>query len=255
VSLNARQNEILNWVQQCDLLKVEEMVDRFGVSSQTIRKDVNQLAERNLVRRQHGGIAPVSTAENIPFSQRQHLNGLAKEQIAKRVANAIPNGSSIFLGIGTTVEYVAKALQKHQGLQVFTNNITVATILGQCDGIAVRMTAGKLRHQHHDLVGDETLESIRRYYFDYGVVGCGGLSETQGVLDFDPDEATVSRTIIDQSRHVFLVADQHKWCRKAVAVVTPFSRIERLFTDHLSDTSSACLVSNQVSVELCTSSL
>lgn len=233
MSLNERQLHILNWVQQCDLLLVEDMVERFGVSSQTIRKDINQLAERHLVRRQHGGIAPVSTAENLPFANRQFLNREAKEHIAQSVAAAIPNGASVFLGIGTTVECVAKALLDHQDLQVFTNNLTVATLFAPYPEIPVRITAGRMRHRHCDLVGSDALESMRKYVFDYGILGCGGLHEDFGILDFDPDEASLSRTLIEQSRHVFLVADQFKWGRKASARVATFDCVETLFTDDI----------------------
>jgi len=234
LSLNERQLHILNWVQQCDLLLVEDMVERFSVSSQTIRKDINQLAEKHLVRRQHGGIAPVSTAENLPFANRQFLNSDAKQKIAQQVAQAIPNGASVFLGIGTTVEYVAKALLNHQELQVFTNNLTVATLFANRQDIPVRLTAGRMRHRHCDLVGSDAIESMRKYVFDYGILGCGGLHEHYGILDFDPDEANLSRVLIEQSRHVLLVADQHKWGRKASACVTSFAAVEALYTDVIS---------------------
>lgn len=251
VALNDRQRHILNWVQQCDLLLVEDMVERFGVSAQTIRKDVNQLAASQLVRRQHGGIAPLSSTENLPFDNRQLLNGEAKAAIASRVAERIPNGASVFLGIGTTVEYVAKALLQHKELQVFTNNLTVAAMFSQNPDTNVRLTAGRMRHRHKDLVGVETLESLRRYFFDFGVLGCGGLHETQGILDFDPDEAAVSRTLIEQSRHALLVADQYKWGRKAMAKVKEFEAIECLYTDAIQPHQEQTLRLAGVKIHVC----
>lgn len=251
MGLNERQNQILNWVQQEDALLVEDMVARFNVSSQTIRKDINQLAERHLIRRTHGGIAPVSSTENLPFDHRQFLNGDAKTSIAAKVAALIPDGASVFLGIGTTVEYVAKALVSHNNLQVFTNNLTVASILGNYPDIRVRVLAGKLRHQHHDLVGEDTLSGLRQYYFDYGVLGCGGMDEEQGILDFDPEEAAVSRVLVEQSRYSLLVADQHKWGRKAMARVHPFSAIDWLFSDALSDAQTRLLTTHGVQIQLC----
>ncbi|BDX01618.1 MAG: DeoR/GlpR family DNA-binding transcription regulator [Marinomonas sp.] len=251
MGLNERQNQILNWVQQEDALLVEDMVTRFNVSSQTIRKDINQLAERHLVRRTHGGIAPVSSTENLPFDHRQFLNSDAKEAIAKLVANVIPDGASVFLGIGTTVEYVAKALVSHRNLQVFTNNLTVASILGNYPQVRVRVLAGKLRHKHHDLVGEETLSGLRQYFFDYGVLGCGGLDEAQGVLDFDPEEASVSRVLVEQSRHSLLVADQHKWGRKAMARVHSFDSIDWLFSDELTESQTRLLTDHGVHIQLC----
>ncbi len=251
MELSERQSQILNWVQQEDALLVEQMVARFKVSSQTIRKDINQLAERHLVRRIHGGIAPLSSTENLPFDHRQFLNSEAKMAIAAQVAQMIPSGASVFLGIGTTVEYVAKALVSHHDLQVFTNNLTVATILGNYPHIRVRVLAGKLRHQHHDLVGEDTLSGLRQYYFDYGVLGCGGMDEAQGVLDFDPEEAAVSRVLVEQSRHSLLVVDQYKWGRKAMARVQPFSSIDWLFSDALTEAQIRLLTAHGVQIQLC----
>ncbi|MBJ7537953.1 DeoR/GlpR family DNA-binding transcription regulator [Marinomonas transparens] len=251
MDLNERQQQILNWVQQEDRLLVEDMVTRFSVSSQTIRKDINQLAERHLVRRTHGGIAPVSSTENLPFDHRLFLNGDAKSAIAHQAAKMIPDGASVFLGVGTTVEYVAKALLSHRHLQVFTNNLTVATILGNNPDIRVRVLAGKLRHRHHDLVGEETLSGLRQYYFDYGVLGCGGMDEGQGILDFDPEEAAVSRVLVEQSRHSLLVADQHKWGRKAMARVHPFMAVDWLFSDYLTTEQTHLLTSQGVQIQLC----
>ncbi|BFM50586.1 DeoR/GlpR family DNA-binding transcription regulator [Marinomonas sp. THO17] len=249
--LSDRQNQILNWVQQEDALLVDEMVAHFNVSSQTIRKDINLLAERHLVRRTHGGIAPLSSSENLPFDHRQLLNGDAKGKIAAAVTDVIPDGASVFLGIGTTVEYVAKALMQHQNLQVFTNNLTVASIFGGQPNIRVRVLAGKLRHQHYDLVGEETLAGLRQYYFDYGVLGCGGLDEAQGILDFDPEEAAVSRVLVEQSRHTLLVVDKHKWGRKASARVHNFSSIDQIYTDELTEKQSQLLKLHGVKITLC----
>ena len=250
LSLNERQSQILNWVQQVDSLLVEEMVTHFEVSSQTIRKDINQLAERSLVRRTHGGIAPVSSMENLPFDHRHNLNMAAKLAIAEGVSKAIPDGSSLFLGVGTTVEYVSRALLNHNALQVFTNNLTVASIFGVRPNIQVRVLSGKLRHKHHDLVGEETLAGLRQYYFDYGILGCGGLDDEQGILDFDPEEAAIGRTLIEQSRHVFLVADQHKWNRKAMARVQSFDSIDCFFSDEMTQPRQQLLSAAGVKVEL-----
>lgn len=250
MSLSERQNQILNWVQQVDYLSIETLVERFDVSSQTIRKDVNHLAELHLIRRQHGGIALMSTAENLPFDNRQYLNGNAKQKIADTLVAQIPDGASLILGVGTTVEYVAKALANHKDLQVFTNNLTVAGILCAFPSIQVRVAGGKLRHSHRDLVGVDTVEFLRQFYFDFGIIGCGGLDEEMGILDFDPEEAAISRVIIDQSRNTVLVCDQHKWGRKAMARVKSFNHINQFVTDVVTEKQAELLQQHNVQLNL-----
>lgn len=251
MSLTERQNQILNWVQQVDYLSIETLVAHFDVSAQTIRKDVNQLADLHLVRRQHGGVALVSTAENLPFDNRQYLNGVAKKKIAEHLAKDIPDGASLFLGIGTTIEYVAKELLQHKGLQVFTNNLMVAAILSNAPHIQVKMTGGRLRHLHRDLVGEDALHSIRQYYFDFGILGCGGLDPKIGLLDFDPDEAALSRVLVESSRCSVLVADHYKWGRKAMARVKPFDMIDRFYTDIVTEDQTKLLAQHGVQTTLC----
>ncbi|WP_191601550.1 DeoR/GlpR family DNA-binding transcription regulator [Marinomonas algicola] len=250
MSLSERQNQILNWVQQVDNLSIEVLVDKFDVSAQTIRKDVNQLADLHLVRRQHGGITQMSTAENLPFDNRQYLNGVAKQKIAQMLARDIPDGASVFLGIGTTVEYVAKELAHRKDLQVFTNNLMVAAILSGSPHISVKVTGGRLRHLHRDLVGADALESIRQFYFDYGIIGCGGLDMSLGLLDFDPDEAIISRVILESSRCTVLVADQSKWGRKAMARVKPFANIHKVYTDSVSSKQSELMAEHKVQLNV-----
>jgi len=253
MNLNERQSDILNWVQQVDYLSIETLVERFDVSAQTIRKDVNHLAQLHLVRRQHGGIALLSTAENIPFDDRHYLNGDIKQRIAEKLAVQIPDGASVFLGIGTTVEYVAKQLQQHKDLKVFTNNLTVAGIFSTIPAIQVRVTGGTLRHLHHDLVGEDTLQFIRQFYFDFGIIGCGGLDESMGVLDFDPEEALVSRAIIEHSRYIILACDRHKWGRKAMACVKSFEGVDHFVTDEVTPEQSTLLAKNNVKLTLSSS--
>ena len=102
---------------------------------------------------------------------------------------------------------------------MFTNNFMVAAILSN---MRHKMTGGNLRHSHRDLIGAETLDSIRQYYFDYGILGCGGLGQGIGLLGFETDEASLTRTIIDSCRCSIWVVDQSKWRRKAMARIKTF---------------------------------
>lgn len=252
MTLSPRQQRIIEKLDDTNgVLSSVEITSLFNVSVQTIRKDLNELSKLGYVRRVHGGIALMPTSENLPFDSRQYLNGDAKKKIARALVNEIPDRSSIFLGIGTTVEHVAHELVRHKGLQVFTNNLMVAAILSNMPHIQVKMTGGNLRHSHRDLIGAETLDSIRQYYFDYGILGCGGLDQGIGLLDFDPDEASLTRTLVDSCRCSILVVDQSKWGRKAMARVKTFREIDKIYTDYLTPEQSDVLIENQVQVSLC----
>ena len=147
---NPRQSELLAAVREHGVMTVESMAERFGVTLQTVRRDVGLLAGAGLLARYHGGARiPSSTTENIGYRQRQHLNEQAKRQIARAVAKAVPAGSSMIINIGTTTEAVARELLHHKGLRVITNNLNVAAILSDnpdCEvivagGLCARATA------------------------------------------------------------------------------------------------------------------
>lgn len=233
MKITERQQAILDLAQLQEHLEVDALVDRFGVTPQTIRRDINQLCESGLLRRRYGGVSLPSSVSNLSFTSRQVLNQFAKQSMARKVAAMIPDNSSVFLGIGTTLEFVARELSQHQGLKVLTNNLNIASLLCNCPNIDVIVSGGQLRHNDHDVVGQETTRFFSDYYADYGLIGTGSLDLERGLMDFEMREAQISRAILDNSRHRVLVADASKWERQALARVAPFTALDWFVTDQL----------------------
>lgn len=131
-----RHNGIIELVKQQGYVSTEELVEHFSVSPQTIRRDLNELAEQNLILRHHGGAALPSSSVNTPWHDRKATQTEEKERIARKVAEQIPNGSTLFIDIGTTPEAVAHALLNHSNLRIVTNNLNVANTC--CSTAAIR---------------------------------------------------------------------------------------------------------------------
>lgn len=106
-------------------------MEQFAVSPQTIRRDLNDLADQNRILRHHGGAALPSSSVNTSWHDRKATQTAEKERIARKVASQIPNGATLFIDIGTTPEAVAHALLDHENLRVVTNNLNVANTLMQ----------------------------------------------------------------------------------------------------------------------------
>ncbi|WP_169337436.1 DeoR/GlpR family DNA-binding transcription regulator [Kiloniella laminariae] len=244
--LSERQYQILEWTGREDALSIDDLAQHFQLSTQTIRKDINALCEIGMLRRVHGGVCLPSAIENLSFSTRQVMNARNKEGIAALAARQIPEGSTIFLGIGTSVGYVAKALLKHNDLRVLTNNLQVAAILCKKPKIDTHVSGGKLRHSDHDLVGVETIRFFDAFKADFAIVGTGGLDPAFGMMDFKPDEAHVTQAILENSRRKFLVADHSKWNRAANVKVTPFQNLDLMVTDYLPETLCSSSETNQL---------
>ncbi|CAN5806999.1 DeoR family transcriptional regulator [soil metagenome] len=203
-----------------------------GVSLQTVRRDVQALADERLLARFHGGVRmPGSTTENVAHRQRTALNAEGKARIAKAVASQIPNDSSLILNIGTTAEAIAKTLLQHTGLRVITNNLNVAVILSSNPSCEVMVAGGSVRPLDRAIVGEVTADFIRQFKVDIAVIGVSSIESDGKLRDFDPREVKVSQTIIAQARQVWLAADSSKFNRPATVELASLSQIDRLFTD------------------------
>jgi len=213
-------------------VSVDALAERFGVTLQTVRRDVAQLADAGLVQRFHGGVrVPVSTTENIAYRQRQQLNEEAKRRIARAVAAAVPEGSSLFLNIGTTTEAVARALLGRDGLRVITNNLNVAAILSDNPAIEVIVAGGLVRSRDRGIIGEATVEFIGQFRVDIGVIGISGIEADGTLRDFDIREVKVAQAIMRASRQLWLAADHSKFNRPAMVEVGRLDQVDTLFTD------------------------
>ena len=229
---NPRQINLLDTVRTRGSVTVEELADMLGVTLQTVRRDVQRLADAGLLTRFHGGVrVPSSTTENIGYQQRETLHAEGKARIARLVAASVPNDCSLILNIGTTTEAVAKALLRHTGLRVITNNLNVATILSGNTACEVIVAGGSVRPRDRAIVGEATIDFIRQFKVDIALIGVSSIEADGSLRDFDLREVKVAQTIIAQAREVWLAADASKFNRPAMIQLGTLSQIDRLFTD------------------------
>lgn len=240
---NPRQAQLIEEVRTRGALTVEALAEQFGVTLQTVRRDVKQLAEAGLLARFHGGVRlPSSTTENIAYLKRQQLNAQPKQRIARAVARAVPEGSSLFINIGTTTEAIARELLHHKGLRVITNNLNVAAILSGNADCEVIVAGGVVRPRDRGIVGEVTVDFISRFKVDIGLIGISAIEADGTLRDFDYREVTVARAIIEHSREVWLAADHGKFNRPAMVTLARFAEIDVLFTDAAPPEPFPCLL-------------
>ena len=253
MSQTLRLPEILEIARETGKVAVEDLAAHFGVTVQTIRRDLSELAEDGRLDRVHGGAVLPSGITNLGYEERRLLNQPAKRAMARACAKDIPAGACVFLNIGTSTEAVARELLHHNDLMVVTNNMNVASILAPNTNCEIIMAGGVLRRADGGLVGSLTTRMITQFKFDYAVIGCSALDQDGDVLDFDFQEVTVSQTIIAQARQTFLVADHSKFQRHAPVQITSLSRLDRFYSDSALDASLAAACKTwQTEVRLCT---
>ena len=210
---------------------VESLAQRFGVTSQTIRRDLNQLCRLRLLQRVHGGAVLIDGGSNTGYAARLRLAAEGKAAIGRRAAALIPNDASLIVNIGTTTEQVVRNFSEHVGLTVITNNLNVVNALLPIESIEVMTAGGIVRREDAGIVGDATVDFIEQFKVDYAVIGASAIEEDGTFLDYDPREVRVAKAIIENARSVLLVADGMKFQRSAPVRIGHVSQIDYFVTD------------------------
>ena len=255
--LSIRQQAILDMLQEQEYCSVETLALHFDVTTQTIRRNINELCSMGLASRHHGGAGLPVTLMNRSYVSRQISNQVEKESIAEQVANQIPDGCTLFLGIGTTIAAIAEKLTGRQELRVLTNNLEAAYILSQYDNIETWIPGGRIRTNDRDVVSDTINQFYGQFTADIGIIGCASITSIakptmlnerineenkinnevdeqvkneEYAFEHELREAIVSQAIINGSQQKWLVANSAKWQRKANAKVAPLSYFDQIFT-------------------------
>lgn len=226
-----RQHDIVDRARQQGRVVVDDLAEYFQVTPQTIRKDLNELCDRGILQRVHGGGILVSGVTNFAYDARRTLAADEKRRIGIRAASLIPDNSSLFINIGTTTEQVANALRGKRGILVITNNINVVNILHATPDIEVIVAGGVVRPTDGGVVGEVTVDFIRQFKMDYAIIGTSAIDEDGSLLDYDYREVKVAQAIIENARHTILVADNSKFERSAPVRIGHISQLSTFVTD------------------------
>ena len=212
-------------------VEVDDLAARFGLTTQTIRQDLRELADRGLLKRTHGGARRMASVSGRDYSERRSFRGAQKRAIGAIAASLIPNKCSLILNIGTTTEQVAHALTEHSDLMVISNNINIITILSGSTDKDLVLAGGRVRQSDGAVVGEDAVEFISRYKVDFAVIGTSSLDEDGAVLDFDAREVSVARAILRNARTRILVADSSKFEVNAPVRICGVEDVDYFITD------------------------
>lgn len=228
---SSRQRAIIELLEQAGFATIAELSEKFSVTTQTIRRDVNALCVAGALARFHGGVGLPNSTQNEEYTDRRTVLSSAKDDIGRLVRQLIPNRASLFMNIGTTTEAVAQHLQSLDGLRVVTNNLHIADIFSQKDDFEVMVAGGYVRGQDGGVVGEAAIEFLRGFRLDFGIIGISGIDLDGSLLDFDFREVRAAQAIIQNARKVILVADHSKFGRPAMAKAGALDAVDILVTD------------------------
>lgn len=227
-----RREAIVRLISDQGKVGVEELSERFTVSTVTIRNDLNHLSNRGLLIRSRGGAiaSKINTAE-LPLQEKHTRNLKIKQKIGQVAASLIKDGDTIILDSGTTTQEIARRLDDHKDLIVMTNGLNVANELSHHEKIEMMMIGGHYRQKSMSFYGARAEESLKQLHFDKVILGVDGYDLEAGITTHFEPEARLNRLMCECSREVIVVTDSSKFERRGLQVILLCDQADILVTD------------------------
>ncbi|MBZ2386494.1 DeoR/GlpR family DNA-binding transcription regulator [Anaerococcus murdochii] len=205
-----RQKIILDKLKENDIIQVSQMTDLLDVTDMTIRRDLKELEDRNLLVRIHGGASKIEKARPREFSNEEKLlqNKDLKIEIAKKINEIMAPDQNIFLGAGSTIEYVSEFIGEKK-LNIFTNSLYLFRKLVFLDNVNIKLIGGEFRRVTGAFVGPLSLDLVAKMRFNQAFIGVNGINKGKAYT-YSPEEGILQKMILDNSFDRYLVADSSK---------------------------------------------
>lgn len=226
-----RQNKIISTVNTRETVRVSELSKLFGVTEETIRRDLEKLEIQGKLMRTHGGAISIKDdGEDLPHFQREVINKKEKMSVAKEAANYIEEHDIIFLDASSTALYLARLIP-NISLTVLTNSIQVCVELAKNTNIRVICTGGSLSSNSMSFVGPLTLQTLEPYHVNKLFFSCKAIDAAWGISDSNELQALVKRKVIQMADKKYLLLDHSKLQKKAFAYIDKMDVIDVLIID------------------------
>lgn len=231
-----RQDEIAQLITELGRVEVAELATRFGVTAETIRRDLSELQDQRLARRVHGGAVVFDTAGFEPLlSVRDELNTEEKRRIARRAIEELPKSGTILIDSGSTLTRFAEVIPRQHNLRVVTNSIHTVLALADREWSEIVVLGGRLRINTFAMVDEQTVDQVEQLVADTLFISCDGLSADRGLTTPYRDEASLKQAMIRSARRVVVLADHTKFDRDQYARFADWSDVDLLITNTEAD--------------------
>jgi DeoR/GlpR family transcriptional regulator of sugar metabolism len=227
----SREQIILSALRTSGRVAVADLAERFGVSSVTVRKDLDALERRSLLRRVRGGAVGVGAVDEGSFEMRMRDSREAKQAIARAAAATVRDGDVITIDSSTTAFYLAREILDRRGLVVVTNGLRLALLLMEQSSARVLVLGGVLRRSAGSLVGPIGDLLTSRGRIAKGYFGLVALSTTHGLMDISAEEAQTKRVLASACDHVYGLFDSAKVNGFGLHSFATASEVTGLYTD------------------------
>lgn len=230
-----RQQALMRYLKQYNYMSLDDIATRFAVTTQTARRDIQELEHAGKVRRLHGGATLSMSVDPLVYRARRVENAEAKEIIARKVVSRIGDGATIFIDTGSTCEAIARALVGHKGLRVVTYSLRVANILSDGTDFTIAVPGGFVRQVDSGVFHQDTAEFIRRFKFQHAIISVSSIDAEGDICDDDHAEVEAVQAAIEQSERTILAVDTSKFGRRALVKLASLDDMDELVCERMPD--------------------
>ncbi|WP_152655879.1 DeoR/GlpR family DNA-binding transcription regulator [Oceanobacillus sp. CFH 90083] len=224
-----RVTAILEYVKEKESVSLDELVDRFGVSKNTIRRDIQELVDEEQLVKVYGGVS-ISKPLTVPYQDRKVKQFHEKKTLAKLAAEFIEDGDIIFIDSGTTTVELLDFI-KYKNITIVTNNLDFTLDASIYPNLNIYSTGGVFERSTRSYVGTESADVIQKYNFNKAFMASTGISLDKGITNSSPLETQVKSNVIKKSEQVFILVDHTKFNKYALTTYCSFEDIDYLITN------------------------
>lgn len=225
-----RYKRLTEYLQEHEIIKIDQLMELFGISVETARRDLNYLEKKGIIKKIYGGATLIRKEAVEPATSERMLKNLEeKKAIGKKCAEFISDGDSVLIEVGTTTLQAAEALRSKKNLTIITNSIHVANALLDTD-FEIYLIGGKVRRKEGSISGALSVFELESFHFSKAIISGGGITVERGLSDYNIEEVLVRKKVVEQAKEVILVADNSKFGKDVLAHVCPVSALDLIIT-------------------------
>lgn len=226
-----RKNEILAKLRLEQRVLVSELSAHYGVTEETIRRDLEKLEKEGYATKTYGGaILGNSTKTDLSYAIRNKTNVDGKRRIAELVESIVDDGDHIMLDDSSTSLYIAKQIKEKKNLTVITNSIEIIMELSDVEGWHIMSTGGKLKAESLALIGHQAEQMIRNYHVDKAIISCKGFDITNGITDSSELHSLTKKAMLSVADRRILAVDKSKFNKTSFVRIADLSDIDCIIT-------------------------
>ncbi|AZN35826.1 transcriptional repressor AgaR [Iodobacter ciconiae] len=249
-NMHKRHEKIVDLLRQHEICNVSVLAQELGVSTVTIRHDLDKLEQSGCIRRSYGrATLSQNFSFELEFREKENIRSESKQLIARRAADLVEDGDSIIVDSGSTVALLARYISSNKKITLMTNALNLASELVADPRFTVMMTGGTLRADSYSLCGPEAEQAVKLHHFNKLFIGADGIDLLAGVSTTNAQDAQLNRAMLAVCDQIILLADSSKFGRRSFCVICKMHQVDILVTDSgISDENRQLLIQMGVTV-------